>query len=365
MAAASVLSFASNESAADLRIVILITNALAALPEAEPSRSLSEHMGQAARDILVPKLRPVDEVLGAIYRVDRPIEAWLQGIGAIRPFEEAIGHAICVLRDATSRGEGVGWVVDRVAGDELGRELLSRSSHTMRTTAKGDLFPSDPCASQSEVMGSYPLPEPWTSIYAGTPTRDVWALFGQSVEGSLIGVSHLLPRRAKTSAPARRFWRSVSIHISAAHRLVSALHDNSEAVLAPDGKVLHAEGVARDEASRDALRRAVRAIDRAKTKKTDPLAAIESWKAMVSGRWSLVDELESDGRRFMVARVNEPKLPKKLDLTGRERHIAALAALGRSNKEIAYELGLAPSSVASYLGRLRKKLGVRRSELIR
>lgn len=53
-------------------------------------------------------------------------------------------------------------------------------------------------------------------------------------------------------------------------------------------------------------------------------------------------------------------------LTSREREVVAYAALGHSNKVIAYELGLAESAVAMRLSRAAKKLGVRRRvELIR
>jgi DNA-binding CsgD family transcriptional regulator len=46
-------------------------------------------------------------------------------------------------------------------------------------------------------------------------------------------------------------------------------------------------------------------------------------------------------------------------LTDRERVVASHAALGRSNKRIAYDLGLAESAVAMRLSRAYKKLGVR------
>jgi DNA-binding CsgD family transcriptional regulator len=50
-------------------------------------------------------------------------------------------------------------------------------------------------------------------------------------------------------------------------------------------------------------------------------------------------------------------LPAKL--SDRERQAATLAALGHSNKHIAYDLGIAPSTVSKYLERAAIKLGVR------
>jgi len=53
-------------------------------------------------------------------------------------------------------------------------------------------------------------------------------------------------------------------------------------------------------------------------------------------------------------------------LTLRERQIAGYAAMGHSNKLIAYELGVSESTVATHLSTAAQKMGVRtRVELIR
>jgi len=52
-------------------------------------------------------------------------------------------------------------------------------------------------------------------------------------------------------------------------------------------------------------------------------------------------------------------------LTLRERQVVGFASLGHSNKLIAYELGLKPSTIATHLSAAAKKLGLRsRLELI-
>lgn len=157
-------------------------------------------------------------------------------------------------------------------------------------------------------------------------------------------------------------WRLVMAHLLAGLRLRQALGEgDGEAVLHADGRVVHAESDARSSAARDALRRAAVAIDRARSSAgaRDPDAALRAWQGLVEGRWSLVDRFDSDGRRFLVARRNDPLVPAPRALSERERQIAAYAGLGHSNKRIAYTLGLAPSTVSSHLQAAMRRLGAR------
>jgi len=61
----------------------------------------------------------------------------------------------------------------------------------------------------------------------------------------------------------------------------------------------------------------------------------------------------------VLARENTPKPIDAGRLSRREQQVVALAALGRTNKLIAYELGLAESTVAEHLRHAAKKLGAR------
>jgi DNA-binding CsgD family transcriptional regulator len=176
-------------------------------------------------------------------------------------------------------------------------------------------------------------------------------------------------------ARLRRLWARVGAHIAAGRRLRHAFANHSvetpvrdDAVLLPSGKVAHAEGEATSKSAREGLRDAVKRIEtaRGKQRRTDPDAATEAWTAMVSGRWSLVDKFESGGRRYVVARRNEHALRDPRGLTQRERAVVNLAGLGKPNKLIGYELGLAESTVGSHLSTAMRKLGASsRVELIR
>ncbi len=141
-----------------------------------------------------------------------------------------------------------------------------------------------------------------------------------------------------------------------------------DAILSPAGVVAHAEGPALAGTARTQLTEAVRRVERARgfLRRASPDEALELWRGLVNGAWSIVDHEDSDGRRFLLARRNAPGVPDPKALTATERDVVAYAALGRSNKFIGYMLGLSPSTIAAHLRSAERKLGLSsRWELIR
>jgi DNA-binding NarL/FixJ family response regulator len=84
----------------------------------------------------------------------------------------------------------------------------------------------------------------------------------------------------------------------------------------------------------------------------------DAWRGLVAGRWSLVDHVDRDGKRFLVARKNDPDAPEASGLTLRERQVLAARARGLSLKLIAYDLGLSIAAVGKSLQVGMAKLGV-------
>jgi DNA-binding CsgD family transcriptional regulator len=169
-----------------------------------------------------------------------------------------------------------------------------------------------------------------------------------------------------------RLWSRLAVHLGTGLRLrdrLAAEASAPDAILAPSGRVLHAEREASDKTCREDLASATRTLDRVRgrLRRVDQDEAVGLWRALVRGEWSLIDRFDSDGRRFVVAHRNTPRSGDAGGaLTVREAHAAALLARGYSNKLIAYELGVAPSTVADMLGRACKKLGAASTvELVR
>jgi DNA-binding CsgD family transcriptional regulator len=195
-----------------------------------------------------------------------------------------------------------------------------------------------------------------------------------------IGCLVVAPRRRAGALPPRALhrWRHVAVHLATAFRIRRQLESWSpdrrvnemprvEAILSPAGALTHAEEPAQSQSARAALTYGVKVLDRARgsLRRRDPDEAIAIWHAMVSGRWSLVDHFDSDGRRYVLAHRNDPHVPDARGLTLRERQVTAYAELGHSNKVIAYELGLSISTVSSHLARARTKLALRSGAALR
>jgi DNA-binding CsgD family transcriptional regulator len=99
--------------------------------------------------------------------------------------------------------------------------------------------------------------------------------------------------------------------------------------------------------------------------RTDASRALGLSKGLVSAQWTLVDQFESDGAKYVVAKKNEPR-PRGLSaLTPTERRVVTYAARGSSTKEIAHTLGIRDTTVRVLLMRAARRCGVEsREELL-
>jgi DNA-binding CsgD family transcriptional regulator len=179
---------------------------------------------------------------------------------------------------------------------------------------------------------------------------------------------HYLPPRTL------KLLERYSAHLTSAVRLRNAMLEEAgksaervEAILDPKGRALDAIGPAREKSACETLADAVHRMEKARgrLRHTDPEEALELWQGLVDGTWSLVDRHDSDGKRFLLARRNQPTVDDPLALTPRERFALAYAAMGHQNKYVAYLLGLPAAKISRYLASARRKLRLHsRAELV-
>ncbi|HEU4614052.1 MAG TPA: helix-turn-helix transcriptional regulator [Kofleriaceae bacterium] len=186
-------------------------------------------------------------------------------------------------------------------------------------------------------------------------------------------VATLTRRVAAFSRSDRKLWERLSIHLGAACRLsgraATTDAEDVEAVLATNGRVIDARGPAAATQARTVLRQGVLGIERGRTRRgrADPYAALELWRGLYAGRWSLVEHVDTDGHRFVLARRNDPDRRAPFALTRRQRQVLFYASVGWSYKQIAYALGLSSEgSVSIHLSKSLRKIGLStRADLIR
>ncbi|HEX6764421.1 MAG TPA: hypothetical protein VF103_03065, partial [Polyangiaceae bacterium] len=64
----------------------------------------------------------------------------------------------------------------------------------------------------------------------------------------------------------------------------------------------------------------------------DAREAAEFWRGLIAGRLAIVEYFERDGRRYYLARENEPASREECPLTHRESQVLGYVELGHSNK---------------------------------
>ena len=200
--------------------------------------------------------------------------------------------------------------------------------------------------------------------------HDIWGVCSMNPDGLGIVFAMPITEAQRVQDVDRRAWTKVAVHIAAAHRLQRRLSrhpgvEDAEGIFRADGREVQLGRPAI--AEREALGHFIRTLDktRAHDYRSGDSSTLDVWEGLLRGRWSLVEHIDSDGAHFLLAIRNDPDAEGPQTLTRREAQVASYAAQGHMNKEIAYELGLAISTVASHLSNALHKLGLKsRTELV-
>ena len=206
--------------------------------------------------------------------------------------------------------------------------------------------------------------------------KDVLSIHAHDPDGHGVLISMPSSEVVALGGAEQRRWEKISVHIATGHRLrrnlggtaaargVSAtdLPLNAEALIDPSRfSVSEAVGDAQGDEASKTIRNAAVHIDRArgKMRKNSPDKALDLWRAMVRGRWSLVDWFDTDGRRFVLAKPKAPNLGDPRGLTEREHQVVTYASRGESSKLISYRLGVSAQRISGLLRDAMRKLSVK------
>jgi len=302
---------------------------------------------------------PVDivRVIEAAYAVELPEAEWLQGcIDAARPEFGADLGAGAYLYDISVRPIRVWrWMAPmrqeeyEAAVGGVDEEFIENGWLTRHLSATSELPRFDRQKAMVAHLTDYGV-------------ADVISVNALDASGVGICIGNFFSARKGIDPQIRELWSRLCAHLAAGLRLRMrlALRPNErslpEAVLSANGRLEHAESAEVVDAHRRTLVQAAIAIQHARGPlRDDSERAVEAWRVLVRERWSLVDHFESDGKRYIFARRNVSDIDGPRSLTERERQILARLVLGRSPKLIAYELGLAASTVRVHLTNVMRK----------
>lgn len=308
-------------------------------------------------------------LIEAAYRPATSPDDWLRGVlTAASPLDEGLGVTGFFFQQTGGQLAATGLLT--LNGSAAWGAVLDAvtPTHAARQAANGS-----PSGTMSRMLARQPDPTIATILRSRAlalpkELRDFWWINARDPSGFGCQLCVPLPRRMTLSRRRLELWSRVSGHLAAGLRLqrarVSAATalatGTADAVLDRRGRTQHASPLTQTPAAQSALRDAACAISRAAEtlRARDPHRAVALWRALVTGRWSLLDHFDRDGKRFFIAVRNAPVVSGAEALSERERQVVAFARLGHSNKLIAYELGLQPSTVSSHLSRAAKKLGI-------
>jgi DNA-binding NarL/FixJ family response regulator len=323
------------------------------------------------------------EFLEAVYSLDRSDDEWLTA--ALRALSAACGSSymyVGFLYDASNVADLRLWNFCRLQSpppelastwrifESIASPAFVRS--TFRSLLYGSLRKST---------------SPYTEALLAERERLGYGdlVFLNGLDPSGIGCMLLIGGRQRDLSPQGKqaaLVKRMSSHLSAAYRcrrklstapadvgaaLAGGAMAGAEAILDAAGRVVHAQGEARSASALEQIKAAAAQIDAARTRsgRSHGSDALASWHPLTSARWTLVDAFEQGGKRYVVARENQAEVTGFDALTDRERQIVVHAALGLSNKEIAYTLGISDATVRVLMARAAKRFGVRkRKELL-
>jgi DNA-binding CsgD family transcriptional regulator len=319
------------------------------------------------------------DLIEAAYDLEKSDSEWLCNL--IDVGAPILDHGLGIFGFGFVRPPAGGGGADAVVGDMCRRavpEDLPERLDAARSTLSPDFVravtPSGFAGTWTEVGKDYP--EEIGPLLETMGYPDMLAISATDPNGIGVQLSAPLPEATKLSPRSRECWQMLGAHIASGYRLRHALTEiggasggeptglplEAEAVLDAKGfRLVDSVGPAKQVNATNTLRRAARTVDRSRgrLRLDDPQRAFETWKALVCGRWSIVDWFDTARRRFVLAIPNSPEAGDPRGLTEQECQVVSYVLQGDTNKVIAYRLGLSQGRVSGLLKSVMHKQGVR------
>ncbi|MET0344557.1 MAG: helix-turn-helix transcriptional regulator [Polyangiales bacterium] len=311
------------------------------------------------------------DVIDACYRPAASGDAWckafIDAISPLMPPNPGVGIAVFDMRGGRIQMQSSH--LDR-APDAIAK-LASAYAPTLAPSREGRLlYTKSPLNFVSTVFAGLGADgsETVRSALAQADASNMVGVLGYPVADTVVAFTLPVPTTGVLPPRTRAALLRIRQHmeLGLAHLLQPARQP--VAIVRPDGTFAQFVG---DAVSADAAGRIgqhVRMVDRIRrsTHVPDSFDALAMWRAVVDGRWSMVEREDSDGKRYHLVFENVSEAHRHRALTALEAQTLRLFASGLSGKEVAAALRQAPSTVSERLGCVADKLGLRtRDDVLR
>ena len=297
------------------------------------------------------------DVLEALYRLDTSAEQWAAGVAAaVAPFLD--GDGLGVVGYLYDCRDSCALTMERRVRFGVSDELLA-----MFGAVIGGLPPiyvAEKYLGRARSLGAdlrgwddiQPVKD--GSLRAGG-LADLLTINVTELDGRGCGFLSFRKARSALSDRTHIELTCISRHLAAAHRLRRLLESdvtnpaNAAAVLDTSGTIHHARGGARSSVARDPLTRATRDMMAARRAgaRGNQGRSVDGWAPMVAQRWTLIDHVERDGRRYVLAVENVGAAPGFDLLSAREQRCCASRCKGRGRRRSRTSWGLHTPRFAS------------------
>ncbi|KIG13839.1 hypothetical protein DB30_07494 [Enhygromyxa salina] len=172
----------------------------------------------------------------------------------------------------------------------------------------------------------------------------------------------------------RKHWSRVAMHMRSALRFRQALGEGDlwsliDAVIdpnAPGGKFLYVNPAAMAAGAREQVRCATSAIERARSSRNraNERHTLDAWSELVDGRWTIVERVDTDNRRFYLA-LRNPELEPRRTLSRRQIAVVRALLSGETLAAVASSWGRSTAAIYSLLRAAKRSLNLQsREELV-
>jgi hypothetical protein len=301
--------------------------------------------------------------LDRCYDCAAPIDSWVHGVAStlgpvVAPREGVLVSAgeHATLPAAVSAFGAAESALPAMMAVEWRPEVLKRAFRPLSVGLMSGQF--------GGLHRMWQLPE-FRDSYGAVGLEDAMGLMAH--DGRYVTVAAIPLRAQHTRSPCEPIVRQMRRHLQAGFLNLRHRPPSREDIVGDGtGRILNGSAQTLGVDGRELFKAAARAYDAERCGRAPDADAEKVWGELFAGGWTLLESVDTDGKRMLLLRRDEagavkvephPSNPHSGGLDVCEQRALELLARGAAYKVIASELGIAASTAAEVAGRALRRLG--------